>query len=259
MTLRAYFDASKTDPHGITVVAGHIGNEDAWAAFEPEWQKALDYWELDRFHMSDLAPRMGHERATLCIRNFAQVIGQSELKGICAGIRDADWDAMILQSDADTEAYRQRFPTRYHVTLDMALGRLSMELGLNLPDEDTMIVLDTDHTPLDAATAVYREWASKTPRFSGLAIVVAPKSRPLQAADLFAGVMRRDWLELGFDSERSNEQRRLTQDMRTKWLAGGKGSYGSMWSAEIARRIERMRSTQVAPVMPSSEKASEGE
>jgi hypothetical protein len=257
MVLRVYFDTSKTDPVGITSVAGHIGDEAAWAAFEPEWQKALDYWELDRFHLADLADIMGHERATLCVRNFARVIGASQLRGLCAGIRDVDWDAMVASAGDETEAYRQRFPTRYHACLDMVLGRLSMELGLNLPDEDTLVILDMDHVPVDAAKAIYDQWAEKNPRFTGLAIVHAPRSKPLQAADLFAGVIRREWAKRGFESERSPEARTVTLDTRTVWNAGGKGSYGSMWSAEIARQIAEIRKNQVSPVMPSASASEE--
>jgi hypothetical protein len=259
MVLRAYFDVSKTDPIGVTVVAGHVGNEAQWVAVETEWQKALDYWELEHFHLTDLPKIMGHERATLCVRNFAQIITRSDLRGFSAGIRDADWDAMIAESSTDTAAYRAEFPDRYHVVLDMVLGRLSMEINLNLPDEDTMIVLDADYAPVEAAQAIYDRYASKNPRLVGMAILRAPKSKPLQAADLHAGLQRREWARKGFPSERGADYfKDFEIDDRVRMWASGKGSYGSMWSAQIARQIEDAKK-RVEADRAKSLKASEGE
>lgn len=250
MVLRAYLDASKTEPIGITCVAGHVGNADAWDAFEPQWKAALDYWNLETFHLTDLVGIMGRERATLCIRNFAQVMRASNLEGIFAGARDADWDAMVAANNADTAEYLADFLTRYHAVLDMALGRLSMEIGLNLPDEDTLVVLDTDHVPTDATVAVFNRWQAKNPRLVGLAITFATKSLPLQAADLFAGLRRRDWAVRGLDGEPSATEQVVNLDMKTIWNAGGKRSFGSLWSAEIAQKIAGIKARAASPSSP---------
>lgn len=256
MVLRVYLDASKTHPLGITCVAGHVGNEAAWTALEKEWQAALDYWKLPSFHLTDLPKIIGYERTELCIRYFARIIHASELRGISAGIRDADWDEMVAAGDL--EAYRAEFPTRAHAVLDMALGRLSMEIGLNLPDEDTMVMLDADYAP-NSVNAIYDRHAAQNPRLKGLAIMHAAKTKPLQAADLHAGLQRRDWAKKGFPSEQGADYLKgFNIDDRVRMWAAGKGSYGSMWSLEIARQIEDAKA-RVAADRTKTLKASEEE
>jgi hypothetical protein len=254
MVLRAYLDASKTHPLGVTCVGGHVGTEEAWTKLEADWNAALAYWELDRFHLTDLNGIMGYEKATLCVRNFAHIIGKSDVSGISAGVLDADWDQYINQPEL--AEYRAAFPTRLHAVLDMALGRLSMEIGLNLPDEPTLVILDSDYNPENAARDVYDYWAAQNPKFCGLTITHSVKARPLEVADLYAGITRRDWAENGLDLESRQQLGPITWDQRARWNAGGRRGMSTMWSFAIAKKIEAIKARSATS---SSEKASEGE
>jgi hypothetical protein len=238
MVLRAYFDASKSNPLNVTCVAGHIGDEDAWSKLEREWQKGLDDWPAlqGRFHLVDLRNQLGADMAPLCVRRFAKIIHDSGVRGFSAGMRDEDWD--VLRADW-SGADRETFPSRYHFTLDMLLGHLSMQIGLNLPDEDVLVSLDFD-APAEPTREIFKRWAAHNPRLAGLAILDFPSNRikPMEAADLYAGVLRRDWAQRGFEAERkSHLYGPITWDDRARMHAAGKGSYGSMWSAQIAQKI----------------------
>lgn len=242
MVLRAYFDASNTHPLGVTCIGGHVGDEAAWAALEGRWIEARKDWRLERFHLTDLPHQLGRDNAALCVRNFAGLIGDSDVRGFCAGLRDEDWDEFVKNALNQEEMIAQ-FPTRYHYALDMVLGHLSMQIGLNLPDEDVLVTLDRD-APVEASQAIFDRWATKNPRLCGLAILHFPENRivPLECADLYAGMKRRDWAERGFESERAEgTYGAITWDDRARMRAGGRGSYGSMWSFKIEDHIAQIR------------------
>ncbi|MBA3967315.1 MAG: hypothetical protein H0X47_16385 [Nitrospirales bacterium] len=52
--LRAYFDASYTQPHKtLVVITGCLAQASQWSSFEPLWQEMLDGEGLPYFHMAD--------------------------------------------------------------------------------------------------------------------------------------------------------------------------------------------------------------
>jgi hypothetical protein len=58
--LIGYFDESGThDDAVITSVAGFISTADNWQAFNEEWKRVLDHWELEYFHMKECAHCVG--------------------------------------------------------------------------------------------------------------------------------------------------------------------------------------------------------
>jgi hypothetical protein len=44
--LRAYFDASFTQPSGITSIGGFVGTEGAWLSVEKLWIENLQMWGM---------------------------------------------------------------------------------------------------------------------------------------------------------------------------------------------------------------------
>ena len=92
--LRAYFDASFSEPPGVTSIAGYIGSEQQWANVEDVWAENLDLWGLENFHLAELPRWIGHENADLCALSFLRAIEPLNLRSIDAALVDVDWDQM---------------------------------------------------------------------------------------------------------------------------------------------------------------------
>lgn len=235
--LKAYFDASMTNPIGVTAIGGHIATTEAWEDLEARWREALKYWELECFHLSAIVPTMGHEKGALCIRNFVRTIDGTQLRGLSAGIRDADWDELV--SEPKWAHLRATFPTRYHVVLDMLFRELGDAMGLDHKGDQVEVVIDTDFQPTALAQSMFEELKNEryAQRFASLEFGHAPSCIPLQVADLSVGLQRRHWVDCGFLGEGdSPAYLPMTADIRAMLSAQGQFSRQTMWSFELAER-----------------------
>lgn len=243
--LRAYFDASKTNPIGVTAVGGHIADDLKWMQIEHEWRDELQFWGLKVFHLTDIPSILGHEKGALCVRAFARLVSTSQLHGITAGMRDADWDG--LMNEPEYASHRSTFPSRYHAVLDMLFAELGQFMELNYKDDSVSVTVDTDYEPLTYAQAIFDEYANGryVGRLSSLTFSRASASIPLQIADLAVGLQRREWAKRGFLGEQDAAWGPMTIDQRAVHWSQGRTSNGVMWSnqlGEIARKArERVR------------------
>jgi hypothetical protein len=85
--LKAYLDASGTDPtQNVIVVGGWVASEDRWAEFEPQWHAFLvDCFGPNggRWHHTDFHSRYGHyqtwdtQKRVARAQSFAVLSGRS--------------------------------------------------------------------------------------------------------------------------------------------------------------------------------------
>jgi hypothetical protein len=143
--LLGYFDESgdPRDPqHAALAVAGYVGSQSAWAAFEDGWSAALSEFDISYLHMRELTKRIGafaawtkgdavfEGRIEALLRRLAQVIGTAELKG---------FGATIVLKDVD------RFNTETGLALDpkaLAIFACALEVRRVFPDETLELLVD---------------------------------------------------------------------------------------------------------------------
>ena len=151
--LKAYFDASFTEPDGVSAIGGYVGSEQQWTSVETAWLENLGVWGLDEFHLSPLLAgetHLGREKGELCALSFAHIIGKSQLHAVGASLRDEDWDAAPKSA-----AFNEHLPHRYHGCLDMVLAILDQHMSLEFPGECVAIIADGDTADEAAAKALF--------------------------------------------------------------------------------------------------------
>jgi hypothetical protein len=229
--LRAYLDASFTQPKGVTSIGGFIGSEPTWSQIDRDWSEALSLWSLDDFHLTDLLAgntHLGRKRGELCALYFANIVGNSGLHNISSSFRDEDWTSPRRELDA------ARYPEPYHLCLSLLLDILSTHMKLEFPGDTVHIIADSDTGKAQAALTIVEDHrgASGSPIVS-FEFGDRRKFPRLQCADLFAGEERKAWL--GSNSWRHPDVKGLYAI-----ALSGKGR-SSYWSAETERRINELR------------------
>jgi hypothetical protein len=226
--LKAFFDASKTEPEGVTSIGGYVGTEQQWTNTEATWLEYLHLWGLDEFHMAPLLSgntHLGRENGELCALSFARIIQKSRLHGIGAALNDIDW-SRYASRDA---VYARRYPQAYHACFDNLLSVLADHMRLEFPADAVAVVMDSDAPP-QAAYAIFDEWKTRS---RGQLVTVAFSNREvfrvLECADLRAGEDRKAWLNA------QSWTRPETSQIYD--IAQGERSRGSYWSAETEREI----------------------
>lgn len=199
--LKAFFDASRTQIQtGAYVIGGYLASEPFWTAFEADWQKELDYWQIADFHLTDCLS--GHEQFDRpgfdsikrgdCAKTFAQVIVKHRPDAIWSGVIDEDWAALEA-----SPAFRKRYRSPYQFLFHDILWQLGGWGRNHAHGEMIAPVFDTDAPPATVAE-IYAE-LKRNPFYETLAPSVTFGSRkkfiPLQAADLLAGEMQKHWFE----------------------------------------------------------------
>ncbi len=247
--LSGYFDASYTQPIGVSVIAGHLATSDQWSAIEAEWIANLRYWKLDYFHLADVIRKLGHENGSLCIRSFARIISKSsaDLHGVMIGIRDADWDDYISKVPGGD----QIFPSRYHALCDMLFRNLGK--SAQLKGAQIAVVADIDDARTGVTQALFDFYAQGEHKEQLVSLTFARSQKivPLQIADLHAGLQQKYASLHGFLSETATPVPFRFEfgedwDLRSIMWASGRSSEVAEWSYEIARRVEETRGSSNA-------------
>jgi hypothetical protein len=230
--LYAYFDASRTQPSGVTSIGGYIGSKKAWEEVDLDWRDTLKMFGLTRFHLTDLLAgrtHLGREKGELAVVTFATIIAASQLSTFAATVRDADlpsnWNA----------GFESTFPEPYHLCFRNLMNEMAIHIPLNFAGEEVEIICDMDTGDLAAAQAIFEQVRTdKCDRLVSLTFGLTDQHPRLQCADLFVGKERLSYLAGGpFE---------VAQDYldRVRMKAGGRSGFGSYWSQETQRRVEAL-------------------
>lgn len=239
LVLKASFDTSMTETGpGMTAVAGYLGTVDDWVALEKEWQEALDYWGLDRFHLSAMQDEIGREKSELCIKYFSNIIARSNLAATGCVMLDNGWDGPT--------GFRRPglLNTRYEACLYDAFRGLADHVREDYEGEEVALICDADAKE-QSIQAIFHAAKEANPALVSATVTTSHKCIPLQCADLAVGALRRNWLQF----------------YERDWLAFDRASYvnsmptgkreprvlfaGSMQRREIQRLIS---ATALGPV-----------
>jgi hypothetical protein len=98
--LTAYFDESFESPTGYAVVAGWVGDKQAWESFAEEWPKAI--YPRKHLHMSEL--RWRGERHKALLASAGKVPLSCNLQPVFASVRVSDYKDKIKDYKSVVEA-----------------------------------------------------------------------------------------------------------------------------------------------------------
>lgn len=199
MLLNAYFDGSRTEiQSGVTVLAGYVAAETAWAELEPLWIKECQAFGIPKFHRADIFHALGRERGGDCINVFSRMIHGRLFDLLWSAVVDEDWNGLVKPP-----AFAARFPTSLHFCFEHIVWQLSAWGKANAPGEHIAPVFDDDMSP-GPANAIYEGYRASRhhPNLIGsLTWASAGVHRMIETADLAAGELQAH----GFESEYHKE------------------------------------------------------
>src|SRR6266852_6236461 len=92
--LTAYFDESGQESREFAVIAGFIGDKDAWGQLVSPWRKALG--QRRSLHMHDL--RFKNQSVRMLLERLAPIPTGSGLTPVHGGIRVCDYEDLLPNS-----------------------------------------------------------------------------------------------------------------------------------------------------------------
>ncbi|MCB1423361.1 MAG: DUF3800 domain-containing protein [Nitratireductor sp.] len=225
--VRAYLDASyDVKRSDYYVVAGFAAPSDVWKKIEKEWQEELAIWELDDFHLTDIYRCLGHERGTLCIGSFSNIMRKyKENYGFGIACELEFWN------NTDTG-----YEHPYHFCLSTAFSVLKTQQSLERDDSDIALIVDQDFSPNETAQAIFDAHKKEYPNFSTLTFGHRKSIVPLQCADLAAGALRMQW-----DKGIFSDNQEVIQHIMGAMGSGGRFSVYSQAAADQIDQILKER------------------
>jgi hypothetical protein len=242
LSIRVAIDSSKDHERGLTVVAGHMADTDTWSSIDEPWANWLFLNGLDRLHLRELR-RFG-ERWLEVVSPFATLVSKSGLRGISASLKDKEW-AEYTSGLPDSQEYAQR----EHACLGMIWNVLHHERKYTYHDAPVTIAFDTDWGNRAAIVGSHEAWSESTghPRFDVLLKGDASwDCVPLQAADMFAGLLRQDPFHVAM-LDRQSLAGHIDELTRVAHRASGRHSHGTMWSKAVAETAKRVQARDAQP------------
>jgi hypothetical protein len=170
-----YLDESghETDDH--VVVAGFLGTEDQWSAFDSDWLKVLD--GATSFHAK--SQRWTKESTGRRVAKLSAIPYRNGLRSIIGSVCVSDY-ADLLQNKAE-EYVNQGYV--------LCLYPILSAISYFIPEtEEVKWILEEQHDYMQAASAVFKQFAVMygPSRFSDIEFVPAGRTQRLQPADLLA-------------------------------------------------------------------------
>lgn len=169
-------------------MGGLIADEGEWAAFEVEWQSALDDLGITKMHMSACeAPRKQfdgwpRERRDSAIDRFREIVVKRRALMLISAVSQAAWDEATRQS----EILRSLFPTPIDLCFNDCMQKAMLWRSGDQP-ERVVITFDTRDQNVKAWERRAGGYEERYPsRVAGFAFGSMEKVLPLQAADMVA-------------------------------------------------------------------------
>ena len=152
--LKAYLDASGTDPtKDIVVVGGWVASEDRWAAFEPQWKAFLvDCFGPNggRWHHTDFHSRhrqyenWDNQKRDRARTGLCRIIGALNPIGVGAALRKSDYNELWQTGRWQSSERWSAGGDPYAFCMDECLEVLIHRLEQRPLDEGVHIIVDRD-------------------------------------------------------------------------------------------------------------------
>lgn len=200
--LKGYFDDSRTEGR-VWTLAGYVGDEDQWAAFEYFWPMVLDRHNKPYFHLKEMADPNGPFREWMentpdavnakaaFFAGLVNVLRVCQLQPFGATVRIPDLDRFNRETNAGIRPY------------PLAAYGCWLELGQKYQGIPVEMVFDRVEK-VESKLATAREYADSDTFHTGVcdhlvAIPLPPKLtfrdiKPIQAADFAAWELRKNHL-----------------------------------------------------------------
>lgn len=202
MALQAYIDDSR-DAHGerVLVLAGYCACEETWSKFSSDWSEYLQLLGIKAFKMSDLSQSHDEMRWELC-GHLYRIIERHLCSAFAVAIEIAPLRRVVEELNMPVE-YSNPYLLAFRALLE-GVAKSQGQMGI-----------------LEPIDFVFDERAEKAGVLSGFAILQDRKDleyahrfgapprferdddlAPLQAADMLAWIVRRNWERRGTITER---------------------------------------------------------
>jgi Protein of unknown function (DUF3800) len=197
--LKAYLDASNEDTgNPVAVVAGFVGGERQWEAFDAAWKPFLLEFGLKRFHATEFWARKGpynnwsEAKHRMAKKDVCRILNSLRLIGVGASVNIHAFNEWRVKA---SQFYHN---DPYYFCLDYALRILIHVVSEYPKDDGIMIYVDQDkkREPVGKQIAT---WHQERLRRSPLSLIGPDRTRkvetyfkssidfaPLQAADILA-------------------------------------------------------------------------
>jgi Protein of unknown function (DUF3800) len=173
--LTVYLDESGHETFDHVVVAGFLGTDDQWNAFDPDWLTGLR--GNRSFHAKSL--RWNDEATKRRVARLSAIPYQHGLRSIVGSVCVSDY-ADLLQNKAEEYVNQGYF---------LCLYPILSAVSYNIPQtEPVRWILEEQHDYAQAALDVFKQYAFMhgTARFSDVSFVPKTATARLQPADLLA-------------------------------------------------------------------------
>ncbi len=165
--IEAYFDESgvhATHNDSFLIVAGYLGEEAKWSAFNKRWAAVLSHFNIDRFHMKDLRnlrhKRFRHLTKTDRLELLTTLIdttAETALLGTIGYLRPSDYQVITDQK------FRSKYGSAYGFLITLSLLKLDSVLLNEIREPDTIrVFLEEGHANAADALRLLRYWQEDT-------------------------------------------------------------------------------------------------
>lgn len=190
--LTAYIDESGThDTSRAFSMAGYIAHSDAWEHFAVEWQKALDDFEIDFFHMAEYESGLGQfegwspELKIERLGRLIRIINDHAIASFATAILLTDYNAVITP-EAD-----KFMGGPYGLAATLNMMSLSETLNLTGAEGSIRYVYESGAVGAGQVLQVFNENEADPARKADLRLLsIGFENKrqflPLQAADILA-------------------------------------------------------------------------
>lgn len=204
--LRAFFDDSGRSQEPVFVLAGFVARSEAWARFSDAWNSALHQApRIEYFKMYEANSRTGQfDGWTVEARNqkmlmLAQIIKDHVLCGLSVVMRHKHYAQVFKGQIADR--LDQPFFWMYHQTLYLCI-QWQANSGL---DEKMDFVFDEQEGESDFILSRHDEFMALAPdefksKWNRPTFMDDKETPALQAADMYAGHIRLQFIDPAFDT-----------------------------------------------------------
>lgn len=190
-----YFDESGAEDKPVFSVAGFVAGAGRWSRFEHHWNKELDRYDVDAFHMTDFECREGefrdkdwtNEERTEFIRQLAHHIKNTVAVGVGYSVIVDDFRAVFCPQATPREVVKWAYVVLFTACLTQLVKVMvpplrGQRIGLVCEEREGVEGVTVDH--VQRLKRGLRDWEKA---FEGTPVFV-PKGRfrPLEAADILA-------------------------------------------------------------------------
>ena len=193
----AYLDESGIhDSSPITAVGGFVGHAETWVSFESDWREALGDVGITAFHAVDCEQGNGEfmklplELRYALANRLARIIAKADLLGVWRTVINDDWHATNFDDE-----FKQAHPKPFYLCFSGVAQKLVDWAARRADGSRLSLVYSEQQEFQEHIQEIWKAYndGNRRGKFSSFEMASYHDCVPLQAADLIAYEMNRDW------------------------------------------------------------------